>query len=64
MPTKTEILDLHARCNNKPFWETVKPLFSENVATTQDITLIERNAIIDDDKLISQMILSAMKSQA
>ena len=42
-------------CDNKTFWKIVKPLFSE-VATTQNITLIERNAVIDDDKLISESL--------
>ena len=42
-------------CDNKKFWKTVKPLFSEKVTTSQNITLIENNIIVDDDKLVSEI---------
>ena len=41
-------------CANKKFWKNVKPLFSEKVTCSQNITLIENNVIIDDDKVISE----------
>ena len=41
-------------CDNKIFWKKVKPLFSEKVSCPQNITLIENNVIIDDDKVISE----------
>ena len=41
-------------CDNKKFWKNVKPLFSEKVTCSQNITLIENNVSIDDDKVISE----------
>ena len=41
-------------CDNKTFWKNVKPLFSEKVTCSQNITSIENNVIIDDDKVISE----------
>ena len=42
-------------CDNKEFWNTVKPLFSEKVTTSQNITLVENNVIVDDDKFVSEI---------
>ena len=42
-------------CDNKKFWKAVKPLFSSKVTTSQNITLIENNVIVDDDKLVSEI---------
>ena len=42
-------------CDNKKFWKTVKPLFSAKVTTSQNITLIENNVIVDDDKHVSEI---------
>ena len=42
-------------CDNKKFWKVVKPLFSEKVTTCKNVTLIDNNMIIDDEKLVSEI---------
>ena len=42
-------------CDNKSFWRTVKPLFSENAASTDNITLVENEVIVNDDATISEI---------
>ena len=40
--------------DNKTFWKTVKPLFSEKYHATESIILVERNQIIDKDDCIAE----------
>ena len=40
-------------CDNKKFWGTVKPLFSEKCVSGDDITLVENKTIISDDKQVA-----------
>ena len=42
--------------DNKKFWNTVKPLFSDKVKQTQNITLIEGNKIISDKRDVAEKI--------
>ena len=37
-------------CDNKKFWKTVNPLFTEKATSTDNITLIENNEIVSDDQ--------------
>ena len=41
--------------DNKKFWKTVKPLFSEKVASTASITIVENGTICSDDGNVSQI---------
>ena len=45
-------------CDNKKFWKTVKPLFSEKGMSTDNITLIENNVMISDDKEVAEVFNS------
>ena len=42
-------------CDNKKFWNTIKPLFSEKCVSRDDITLVENKKIISDDKQIADI---------
>ena len=39
--------------DNKKFWRTVKPFFSDKVMTSENITLFENGDILGDDKKVS-----------
>ena len=41
-------------CDNKKFWKTVKPLFTEKAVSTDSITLIENDVIINDDLKLAE----------
>ena len=49
-------------CDNKNFWKTIKPLFSEQAMSTNSITLIENNTIIDDDKVLSEVFNGSFRN--
>ena len=40
--------------DNKKFWKTVKPLFCDKSITKESITLVEKDEIIQDEKIISE----------
>ena len=40
---------------NKKFWETIKPLFTEKNKTTNNIILSENNQTVREDKAICQI---------
>ena len=44
--------------DNKMFWKTVKPLFSENTISTDNITLIENDDIIFEDENVAEVFNS------
>ena len=41
--------------DNKTFWKTVKPFFSEKSVTTDNITIIEKDEVYDDDEIVSEI---------
>ena len=41
--------------DNKKFWKTVKPLFSEKTMSTDKITLIEDNVIVSDNQKVAEI---------
>ena len=41
--------------DNKKFWKTVKPFFSDKAVTTDNIAIIDNNEIYDDDEKVSQI---------
>jgi hypothetical protein len=45
-------------CDNKTFWKTVKPLFSEKTMSTDNITLIENNIIVSEDEKVAEVFNS------
>ena len=47
-------LDLKNYTDNKKFFETMKPLFSNSVLGKQKITLVENNDIITEDKEVAE----------
>ena len=46
-------LDVQKITDNKKFWKTVKPCFSDKYVSDEKITLIEETEIITDDKTIA-----------
>ena len=42
-------------CDNKKFWGTVKPLFSEKCISSDSISLIENKVIVSDDKQVAEI---------
>ena len=48
-------LNPSAITDNKKFWKVVKPLFSEKSFAGENITLVENNEIVEDDKTISEL---------
>ena len=50
-----ENLNLKGITNSKKFWATVKPLFSNNIKSTEYITLEENGKIISNDKELAKI---------
>ena len=44
--------------DNKKFWKTVKPLFSDNAISVDNITLIENDDIISEDEKVAEVFNS------
>ena len=42
-------------CDNKKFWGTVKPLFSEKCVLAENITLVEGGVVVSDDKQVADI---------
>ena len=42
-------------CDNKKFWKTVKPLFNEQVISTDSITLIENDIIVGENAEVAEI---------
>lgn len=47
--------------DNRKFWKTVKPLFSEKKLSNETITIVSNNVIYEDDKIISEMFNNFFK---
>ena len=48
-------LNLSKICDNKTFWKTFQPFFSEKLKITKTIALVDEDEIvISDDQLISE----------
>ena len=50
------ILDLKDISDNRKFWKTVKPLFSDKIRTPGSITLLESEELISDDKQVAEVL--------
>ena len=46
-------LDIKTLADNREFWQTVKPLFSDKVKSKESITLVEEEEIIDSDENVA-----------
>ena len=44
--------------DNKQFWKTVKPFFSNKVAENEKITLIEEDKVVSEDKEVAETFKS------
>ena len=42
--------------DNRTFWKTVKPLFSEKVQTSSDITLVENRVLVSHDLKVAKIV--------
>ena len=49
-------LDLKDILDNKKFWKTVKPLFSDEIQTRGSITLLEGDELVSDDKKVAEIL--------
>ena len=49
-------LDINFVTDNKKFWKTVKPLFTDKVQTSSSITLIENEKFITNDSEIAEIL--------
>ena len=50
-----ESLDLNNICDNKKFWATVKPLFSNKIKSAENIVLSENGALIKDEEEVANI---------
>ena len=50
-----ENLDTNLIRDSRSFWKTVKPLFSDKCIVQQDISLLENNTLITEDKLVADI---------
>ena len=48
-------LDVKLITDNKKFWKTVKPLFSDKIKTQNKIVLVENDDVISDDRQIAEI---------
>ena len=48
-------LDLGDLTDNRKFWETVKPAFSNEIQTTSSVTLMEDGKMITEDTKIAEI---------
>ena len=48
-------LDMNSVTDNKKFWKTVKPLFTDKVQNSSSITLVENEKIITNDSEIAEI---------
>ena len=45
-------------CDNKTFWKTVKPFLSDKIVSKEQITLVENNENISEDRDVAQTLNS------
>ena len=48
-------LDVNLITDNKQFWKSVKPLFSDKIKTQSKIVLVENDEIISDDRQVAEI---------
>ena len=56
-------LDLSKICDNKTFWKTIEPFFSEKRRITNKLTLVDEDeTVISDDQLMSEELNQFFKN--
>ena len=50
-----ETLNINETTDNRKFWKTVKPFFTDKCKTTNNIILTEKNETLNDNKKISNI---------
>ena len=48
-------LDIKCLTDNRKFWKTVKPLFSDKIQASSKITLVENEVLVTDDKEVAEI---------
>ena len=48
-------LDIKCLKDNRKFWNTVKPIFSEKIQVSSKITLLGNGVLVTDDKEVSEI---------
>ena len=48
-------LDTHDLADNRTFWKTIKPVFTDKIQISQPISLLEKGEIINDDVKIAEV---------
>ena len=55
-------LDIKKNTDNKKFWETIKPFFSDKGPNNQNITLVNNDSIISDDQDVAETFNTFFKN--
>ena len=55
-------LDIKKITDNKRFWETIKPFFSDKPPNNQNITLVNNDSIISDDQDVAETFNTFFKN--
>ena len=58
-----ENLDQKNITDNKKFWKTMKPLFSDKVSGSVGITLVENEAIMSEDRKVAETCTTILLMQ-
>ena len=48
-------LDVKKVCDNKTFWKTIKPNFTEKTIKDQKLTLVEKETVISEDSELAEV---------
>ena len=51
-------MDIKIFCDNKKFWQKVKPLFSEKSNLKRNITIVENDTVISDKTEVAEKLNS------
>ena len=49
-------LEIKCLTNNRNFWKTVKPLFSNKIYASSKTTLLENEVLVTDDKEVAEIL--------
>ena len=50
-------LDIKCLTDNRKFWKSVKPLFSDKIQASSKITLLENEVLVTDDKEVAEIFI-------
>ena len=50
-----ENLEINKITDNKKFWKTIKPFFSDKGSTFSNISIVENNSIVSDDREVAEI---------